>query len=133
MANTEQILKAAKEVGKLVSSHETTKKFKEAVSGLQEDTDAQRLLTDYHRHLSTVGEKERSGKPIEVVDKRKLEDLQSKVAQHPLLRNLQMVQMDYLDLMRQIDEAIGVGPKPVDTPVVSSPVANPDATGSVIS
>ncbi len=130
MASTEQILKAARDLGELVSTHEATRKLTDALKQLEKDRDAQRLLTDHRRHMSTIAQKEQEGKPIEVSDKHKLEDLQSKVIQHPLLRDLQIIQMDYLDLMRQVDEAISGLPKETEAPAVSSPVVNPDVTGA---
>jgi len=131
MVTTNEILKAAQDLGKLVASHEAGRKYQQVLSGLLEDTDAQRLLNDYNRHLHTIGEKEATGKPIEVDDKRKLEDLQGRIIRHQLLRNLQIVQMDFADLMRKIDDAIAQsGPKVSDIAVASSPLANPDVPGT---
>ena len=39
-------------------------------------------------------------------DKRKMQELQDRAASNPLLRELQMLQMDYVDLMRKVDERI---------------------------
>lgn len=129
MTTTDEILQAAKDIGKLVASHQAAKRFHDTLETLRGDTDAQRLLNDYNRHLGSISEKESAGKPIEVEDKRKLEDLQSQVMQHPLLKNLQIVQMDYIDLMRKIDDAISGGPAPTDEPTVSTPIVNPDVSG----
>ena len=129
MTTTDEVLTAARELGKLVAGHDAAKKFEQMISGLRDDNDAQRLLNDYNRHLNTIAEKESAGKPIEVEDKKKLEDLQAKVIQHPVLRNLQIVQMDYLDLMRRVDEEISGGPGKGEVAAAASPLVNPDATG----
>ena len=106
MTTTEQIVKAAEELGKLIAKHPATEKYESTVKKLRDDVEAQRTLNDYYRHLATIAEKENRQEPIEVDDKRKVDELHDKVVSHPVLRNLQMVQMDYLDLIRRVDEAM---------------------------
>ena len=130
MASTEQILQAAAELGKLIGEHPATKKFVDAAKGLQDDTEAQRVLNDYNRQLQTIHEKESKGQPIEVADKRKLEGLQQAVIQNKVLRDFQLVQMDYMDLMRRVDDALE---PPLATAVdpqaaAASPIVNPDVS-----
>jgi cell fate (sporulation/competence/biofilm development) regulator YlbF (YheA/YmcA/DUF963 family) len=130
MATTQEILSAAREVGKLIASHDTARKLEAAMQKLQGDTEAQRALNDYNRHLQKLGEKEQSGKPIEVAEKQQLEKLQTTVIRNPVLRNFQMAQMDYLDLMRKVDEAMagqpeqaaGGGPGIAQAPPGAAPV-----------
>jgi len=124
MPTTEQILEAAKDLGKLVSSHDAAQRYEQVVKQLRESTDAQRLLTDYNRHVSAVAEKEAAGKPIEVEEKHKLQSLQEKMIQDPVLRELQVVQMDYLDLMRSVNDAIE-GRSESASPA-TSPMVNPE-------
>ena len=144
MATTQEILEAARQLGKLIAQHDTAKKFEEALRKLQGDIEAQRVLTDYNRHLQKLGEKEAEGKPIEVADKQQLEKLQSAVIRNPTLRDFQVRQMDHLDLMRRVDEAMGGGPMPEQGAVPggadggagvvmgagsASPLVNPDGGG----
>jgi len=106
VATTQEILNSAKALGQQVSTHEASIKFEKSLKALQADVEAQRLLNDYQRHMAKIAEKETKGDPIEVEDKRRLEDLQGQVVTHSTLRDLQVSQMDYLDLMRQVDEMI---------------------------
>ena len=124
MATTEEILKAAKDLGKLISTHKAAEKFEQAVKAIEADTDAQRILTDYQRQAQTIAEKQANHQPIEVDDKQKLEKLQQQVARNKALRDFQMAQMDYMDLMRRIDEAMtGSAPEPA---AAQAPLTNPD-------
>ena len=107
MATTQDILDAAKSLGKLISTHPAAKRMDDLMKRLQGDREAQRVLTDFNRHMQMVGQKEQSGRPVEVEDKRKLDQYQTAVAQNLVLRELQMAQMDYLDLMRQVDDLVG--------------------------
>ena len=106
MATTQEIISAAEALGKLIARHDATVKFEAAVKKLRDDAEAQRALNDFNRHMAALSEKESKGEPIEVEDKRKLERLQEAVIGNEVLRTFQMVQMDYLDLMRKVDEAI---------------------------
>ncbi len=124
MATTEEVLQAARNLGSLIRSHEAADRMQQALEKVRQDTDAQRLLNDYNRHLEAVAEKDAQGKPIEVEDKRKLEQLQNRIATTPALRDFQLAQMDYVDLMRQVDQAISD-----QTPPGSAPGSTP-APGS---
>lgn len=131
MANTEEILKAATDLGRMIAQNSAAKKFEDAARKLQEDTDAQRVLNDFNRHMQALQEKETKRQPIEVADKRKLEDLQGKVIQNKLVRDLQVAQMDFVDLMRRVDEAMQGEAPAVDAAsgaagAAQSPLVNPD-------
>lgn len=129
MATTQEILKEAKALGEKIATHDTAKTFEAAVKVLQDDIEAQRILSDYQRHIHTVSEKEAKGEPIEVEDKHKLEELQKGVMRNKNLRDFQMAQMDYLDLMRQVDAAInGVSDKAPPAAAAASPLVNPDVS-----
>lgn len=129
MATTDEILKKARELGELIATHPSAKKLEDVLRKLQDDTEAQRAMNDYNRHLQTVGEKEMQGKPIEVEDKRKLESLQMAVVRNPTLRDFQMAQMDYLDLMRRVDEEIE-GRAAGAQPAAAAPGGAPGAPGA---
>lgn len=106
MATTQEILTAARELGKIIATHDAAKRFAASMQKLGGDVEAQRVLNDLQRHLMKLQEKEQQGLPLEVEDKRTMEKLQGGVARNPILRDFQLAQMDYLDLMRQVDEAM---------------------------
>lgn len=124
MATTQEILAAAADLGKLIQTHAAAIKFEQVVKQLQDDIEAQRLMTDLNRHIEKLGQKEAQGQPIEVSDKKTLDELQQKVIRHPLLSQFQMVQMDYLDLMRQVDDVINAAGSEDDDGHAHSPNPN---------
>jgi cell fate (sporulation/competence/biofilm development) regulator YmcA (YheA/YmcA/DUF963 family) len=79
-------------------------------------------MADYQRFATDLIRKEQQGRPIEVAEKHKLEQLQTAVVTNPVLRSFQMAQMDLVDLLRKFDEQItgeaGVdeGPEPAAGP-----------------
>ncbi|MHB1157433.1 MAG: YlbF family regulator [Phycisphaerales bacterium] len=101
MTDTTRIEETAKHLGELIREHPSARAFAAATESLDKDVTTQRLITDFNRHLQKLAEKQHSGKPIEVEDKHKLEQLQSAVAAHPLIARMQQSQMDYLDVLRK--------------------------------
>lgn len=106
MASTQEILDQANALGELLAEHDAAKAMESAIKALQGDTASQRALADLNRHGAALEEKAAQGQAIEVADKRKLEELQQAVVLNPLLANFQRAQMDYTDLLRQVDDAI---------------------------
>lgn len=106
MASEAQIIQTAQEIGKQLAGHPKVVRLEAAVQKLRGDTEAQRALNDLNRHLQAVAEKEMAGQPIEVSDKRRLQDLQNAVVHNLVLREFQLAQMDYVDLVRKLDDAM---------------------------
>ena len=106
MPDKQAILDAATEVGKLLKESETVTRLQSAAKAFRDDVTAQRTVVDFNRFLQTLAQKESQGQPIEVADKRKLTELQDAVASDPQLRAMQKAQMDYVDLLRAIDQTI---------------------------
>lgn len=123
MATIDEIMKTAQQLGKLIGEHESAVKLQKVMEAFRQDIDAQRLLTDYQRYVAKLGEKEAKGQPIEVEDKRKLDSMQKAVITNPKLRDLQIAQMDYLDLMRRVDEMIAgeAAPEPLGADLGENP------------
>ncbi len=136
MATDDQIIKAATELGEMLGDHPKVGRLESAIKKLKEDTEAQRALNDLNRHLQAVGEKEMAGQPIEVSDKKRLAELQSAVVHNLVLREFQLAQMDYVDLVRRLDDAmygrssaaqaVGVTGGSGEPVAAESPVVNPD-------
>jgi len=106
MASDEQIMKSAQELGKILGDHPKVARLEDAIEKLKGDIEAQRALNDFNRYLQTVSEKEMSGQPIEVSDKHKLQELQNAVVHNLVLREFQLAQLDYVDLVRAIDDTM---------------------------
>lgn len=103
----QSILDAADALGQLIADHPATRKLDGVIKQFDADTDAQRLMNDLNRLNQKLAEKRQKGEPIEVDEKHQLADLQQAVGGNAVLRDLQMAQMDYVDLMRKVDERIG--------------------------
>ena len=111
MASTQEVLEAARHLGDLIEGHDAALRMSKALDQLNDDKAAQHALTQLNEHVEALSLKEQNHQPIEPAEKAKLRDLQAGLAKSATLRDLQVAQMDFADLMRQVDEAIS--PEPV--------------------
>ncbi|MCK4871608.1 MAG: YlbF family regulator [Phycisphaerales bacterium] len=106
MTTTEELLKAARDLGTLLVEHPAAAKFRELVATLDADAQAKQLLQDYDAAERAIAEKLSAQQPVEVDDKRTAQELKQQVAMHPVLREMPMIEADYVNLMRQVNDAI---------------------------
>ena len=63
-------------------------------------------MTQFSQTLQKLAQKEATGQPIEVAEKKQLQQLQTTLAHNLTMRQFQTAQMDFEDLLRQVDEAV---------------------------
>lgn len=102
----DDIIAHARELGKKIADHPRTAEFLSAAKAVSEDSDAQALLTAYQAQGNRLRELEAAGKPIEVDDKHKLADCETKVAGNEKLKLMMKHQADYLEMMNRVNHAI---------------------------
>lgn len=106
MSDVSALLQQAATLGRAVASHPAAAGYLAARDAVSRDTDSQRLLSDYQRHIEHLHGLESEGRPIEVADKRRLAELQSAMASNDALKSLMRTQADYVALMEQVYRAI---------------------------
>ncbi|CAN5395575.1 hypothetical protein BH09PLA1_BH09PLA1_31780 [soil metagenome] len=104
--DTESILADADKLGQQVAQHPAIAKYRAAQKSVAEDPDASRLLRDFDRLLETLGRQEQSGMPVTDAQRTQLESLQSQIMTHIKVKNLNMAQLEFVDLLRKINQAI---------------------------
>ncbi|HEY8665376.1 MAG TPA: YlbF family regulator [Tepidisphaeraceae bacterium] len=104
--DTQEILDAAAKLGDLVAQHPAVAKYKQAQKLVAEDPDASRLLADFDRQLETLGRQEQSGMPVTDAQRQQLESLQSRIVSHIKVKSLNMAQVDFIDLLRKVNQTI---------------------------
>ena len=129
MTSTQEILAEAKKLGEMLKGHPAVEKLEKVVKELQDDTEAQRVLNDYNRFALKIQEKEEKAQPIEVDEKHKLADLHKQVVMNKVLQEFQMAQMDYSDLLRQVDSVMMNEISPA-TPGTPGAAGTPGSSGS---
>src|SRR4051812_14466147 len=104
--DTQSILADADKLGQQVAQHPTVAKYRAAQKSVAEDPDASRLLRDFDRLLETLGRQEQSGMPVTDAQRTQLESLQSQIMTHIKVKNLNLAQLEFVDLLRKINQAI---------------------------
>jgi cell fate (sporulation/competence/biofilm development) regulator YlbF (YheA/YmcA/DUF963 family) len=119
--DTQQILQAAEKLGLMLKDHPAVERFKSAQKSVAEDAEASRLLAEFERGLEALGRQEQQGRPATDAQKMQLEALQTKIVSHIKIKNLNMAQLEFTDLLRKIGDAYkrpaseaiaGAAPKP---------------------
>lgn len=101
----EQILQAAERLGQLVAQHPAVARYRQAQQAVAQDAEASRLLADFDRQLETLARQEQTGMGITDAQRQQLENLQSRIMSHLKVKNLNLAQVDFMDLLRKVSQA----------------------------
>jgi cell fate (sporulation/competence/biofilm development) regulator YlbF (YheA/YmcA/DUF963 family) len=104
--DTQQIIAEAEKLGQLVAQHPAVTKYKQAQKSVSNDPDAARLLGEFDRQLETLSRQESSGMPVTDAQRQQLETLQSRIVSHIKVKNLNMAQVEFMDLLRRVTQTI---------------------------
>ena len=106
MSDVQELLNKARSLGVALAGHPRVRAHYEAQRAVRADPEAQKLLQDYQAQLNHIRRLEAARKPIEVADKRKLRDLEARMAGHEALKTLMRTQADQVEIMAQVNRAI---------------------------
>jgi cell fate (sporulation/competence/biofilm development) regulator YlbF (YheA/YmcA/DUF963 family) len=104
--DTQKILDEAAKLGELVADHPAVAKYRDAQKSVASDPDAGRLMAEFSRQLETLSRQEQSGMPVTDAQAQKLESIQAQIISHIKIKNLNMAQVDFIDLLRRINQQI---------------------------
>jgi cell fate (sporulation/competence/biofilm development) regulator YlbF (YheA/YmcA/DUF963 family) len=102
--DTHQILQEAEKLGQLLKQHPAVDRFKNAQKAVADDPEAGRLLAEFDRQLETLGRQEQQGRPVTDAQRLQLESMQSRIISHIKIKNLNLAQVDFVDLLRKISQ-----------------------------
>ena len=102
----EQLIEMAKRLGRQIADHERTVLLKKAQKEVDQDPQAEKLVMEYQKQAEKIQQLEREQRPIEVEDKRKLKDIESKIAENDHLKEITLRQMNFVEMMRKIKQTI---------------------------
>jgi cell fate (sporulation/competence/biofilm development) regulator YlbF (YheA/YmcA/DUF963 family) len=103
--DTQQVIQAAEKLGQMLKEHPAVERFRAAQKAVTEDAEASRLLAEFERGLEALARQEQQGRPATDAQKMQLESLQAKIVSHIKIKNLNMAQMEFTDLLRKIGDA----------------------------
>ncbi len=109
MADTQEIMAAAGNLGAMVATHPVVTSYKETIRQLDLDVGAKTLLQQYEQLIEQLSMKEAQMQPIEIAEKKQFEQLQQSIMMNQTLKKFAAVQGEYMDLMKKVQEAINEG------------------------
>ena len=109
MADPQQVLAAAANLGALIATTSVVSSYKEILRQLDLDIGAKNLLQQYEQLIEMLTAKEAQMQPIEVAEKKQFEQLQQSIMMNPMLKKFATVQGEYMDFMRKVQESINAG------------------------
>jgi len=104
--DTQQLMDEAEKLGRLVAQHAAVARYKQAQKSVADDPEAGRLLADMERQIEALGRQEQSGLPITDAQRMALESSQNRVVSHIKIKNWNMAQVEFVDLLRKITQTI---------------------------
>ncbi len=126
MPDRQDLFAKARAVGEALAADPSVRAHYDAQRAVQADGSAQQLLRDYQEHAAKLHQLEAEQKPSEVADKKRLRELEQKMAGHETLKRYMRAQADYAALMAQVNRAM-------DAPLIAlaqpatSPATKPTA------
>ena len=100
------ITELAGRLGKTIASSPPATALRDAREALAAQPELAQLLTNFQNQSDKIRQLEAEGKPVEVDDKHQLQTLQDELVASEIFKKFTAAQVDYIDLMRQVNQAI---------------------------
>jgi cell fate (sporulation/competence/biofilm development) regulator YlbF (YheA/YmcA/DUF963 family) len=97
---------AAEKLSQLVADHPAVTRYKAAQKSVSDDPEAGRMLAEFDRQIETLARQEQQGVPVSDAQRAGLETLQSRIISHIKIKNLNMAQVEFIDLLRKVNQTI---------------------------
>ena len=110
----DDITQLAQKLGAAIAQSPQAANLRAARKALDAQPDAKRLMEDLHRQSEKIVALERQNKPVEVEDKHKLQEINDKLVANEVFKKYTAAQVEYVDLMRKVNTAIGKALSDVD-------------------
>ena len=100
------ITELASRLGKTIASSPQATALRDARAALNAEPELTQVLKDFQAQSDRIRQLEAENKPVEVDDKHNLQALQDKLVGSEIFKKFTASQVDYIDLMRQVNQAI---------------------------
>ena len=104
--DTQKLLDEAVKLGELVAQHPIIDRYKNARKAVEQDADAGRLLAEFDRQIEALTRQQQSGLGVTDAQQQQLEALQSRIVSHLKIKALNLAQVEFVNLLRQITQTI---------------------------
>ena len=101
-----EIMELAERLGKAIAVSPQATALRDMRVELNQQPAVLRLLQEFQSQSDKIAHLEEENKPIEVDDKRKLQDLHSQLIANEVFKKFTAAQMEYVDLLRKVNEML---------------------------
>ena len=118
---------AAEKLGKMLVDHPAVKRYQQAQKAVAEDVEATRLLQQFDKTLEALSRQEQSGMPVTEAQQQQIQALQSRIVSHLKVKNLNMAQVEFMDILRKVNQTIQkpLAPQQGDEAAAAAPAGAP--------
>jgi len=102
-----KIEETARALGRMLRESEVYKRFGEASESFAKDEELKSLLDSAAKKEKEIEEKMKKSIPVEVVEKKELDQLKEKVHAHPVYAEFLEAEKAYIALMKRVNDAVG--------------------------
>ena len=103
----DDITQLAQKLGVAIGQSAQSVSLRNARKQLDAQPDVKKLTEEFRRQSDKVAALEGENKPVEVEDKRKLQEINDKLVANDVFKKHMAAQVEYVDLMRKVNQAIG--------------------------
>ena len=101
-----EILEMADKLGKAMAASPQAKALQDARKLLDAQPELLATLKQVREHSDKLARLEQEKKPIEVEDKHRMDELQDKLLASDVFKKFTAAQVEYVDLMRQVNDIL---------------------------
>src|SRR5688572_20036008 len=123
--DTQHIMEEAEKLGRIVAQHPAVARYKSAQKAVADDPEAGRLLADMDRQIEALSRQEQAGLPITDAQRAALEASQNRVVSHLKIKNWNLAQVEFVDLLRKISQTIQRQPGDQPAATAAPPAGSP--------
>lgn len=100
------VIELARRLGKAIANAPQSAALRKAREELNAQPEVSKLLAAFRDQSVKIATLEADQKPVEVDDKRKLQELQDKLVAANVFKKYTAAQVEYVDLMRKVNDAL---------------------------
>jgi len=104
--DTQQVVQEAEKLAALIAQHPAVDRYKAAQKAVTDDPEASRLMATFEQQYEALSRQQMQGMEITEAQQQQLERLQAQIVSHIKIKNLNLAQVDFVDLLRRVSQKI---------------------------
>jgi cell fate (sporulation/competence/biofilm development) regulator YlbF (YheA/YmcA/DUF963 family) len=99
-------IEMSKALGKEIANSPQAIAYRAASDAIHADAELSKMIEEYERQAGKIADLEDQQKPVEVEDKRRLQELNGRLVSSAQFKKFSAAQMEYINLLRQVNDAM---------------------------